>query len=134
MKGWHNKCVANADMHTATALKHKNIKMGLGLTNIILPIVAAIVIGIVGGTDSDADRAYSMVLLGVVSAIASVTAFLTPEQLQGQHADFASRYKQLSTEITSELIKPQRHRQAADVFIQRIMDRYNNLNNQAPGQ
>jgi len=41
-------------------------------------------------------------------------------------------YNELATEITREMVKPQRFRQDADVFLQRIMDRFNYLNNLAP--
>ena len=68
----------------------------------------------------------------VVGSLNIISGYLNPGGKEEAHKDFESLYNELAVEITSELIKPQKNRQAADVYVQRIMDRFNNLNARAP--
>jgi hypothetical protein len=128
IKGWHNKCLRNANSHASHSKVQKKIFYGLGIPAAIVPLILATLV-----TTLVDDLVWvNTVCLIITGIINIVNGYLNPGGKAKAHQDFEALYSELSVEITSELVKPQASRQAADVFIQRIMDRYNNLNNRAP--
>lgn len=128
VKGWHNKCLKNANSHNECGKYQKKVFHGLGIPASVIPfILATMSITLTG--DWEWVSTIGLIISGILSI---VSGYLNPGGKSNAHEDFDSLYAELAVEITSELVKPQHNRQAADVFMQRIMDRYNNLNNRAP--
>jgi hypothetical protein len=126
--GWHNKCLKNADWHAMRAKHHKKIFYGLGIPSAIIPMALAAASEMMG-EDWKVFIIASLIITGILNIIAG---FLNPGKKAEAHLNFNALYSQLAVEITSEMVKPQSYRQDADVFIQRIMDNYNSLNNRSP--
>jgi hypothetical protein len=128
IKGWHHKCLKNAEEHAKCAKKQKAIFYGLSIPASILPFVLAVLVESLVD-----DYAWINLAMLIIAGILNiVNGYLNPGSKSTSHQDFEALYNELAVEITSELVKPQSNRQAADVYTQRIMDRYNNLNNRAP--
>jgi hypothetical protein len=70
--------------------------------------------------------------LVVTAVLSTVTTVLNPAKRSEAHINYSCSYSELANEISSELVKPQRFRIAADVYIQKILDRLNALNAHAP--
>jgi hypothetical protein len=126
--GWHNKCLKYADWHAMRAKHHKKIFYGLGIPSAIIPMALAAGSELMGA-DWKVLIIFSLVITGILNIIAG---FLNPGKKAEAHLNFNASYSQLAVEITSEMVKPQSYRTDADVFIQRIMDNYNSLNNRSP--
>lgn len=128
IKGWHHNCLKFAATHGERAKYHKKIFYWLGIPAALIPMALAASSELI----TENWKIITIVSLITTGAINIVIGFKNPGKRAESHLNFESLYNQLAIEITSELIKPQSHRQAADVFIQRIMDRYNSLNDRAP--
>lgn len=125
---WHSKCITSSAWHCKKAKKHKMRFYILGIPAAIIPMALA------ASSDFLGDDWKLLVVIAMIisGSLNIVSGFLNPGKRLESHLTFSSMYSELAIEITSELVKPQSHRQAADVFIQRIMDNYNSLNNRAP--
>lgn len=128
LNDWHSKCIKSSAWHFQKAKKHKMRFYILGIPSAIIPMSLAAASDLLGE-----DWKLLVVIAMIISgSLNIVSGFLNPGKRLESHLTFSSLYSELAVEITSELVKPQSHRQAADVFIQRIMDNYNSLNNRAP--
>jgi hypothetical protein len=127
IRGWHDECIKIARVHRTGAKYHTNIFYGIGIPASIFPLMLAAL--------NDAlkeEPIVTMVLLISTGVLTTVNGFLNPGKRAEAHRNYEAMYNELAVEITSELVKPRSYRQDADVFIQRIMDRFNSLNNRAP--
>jgi hypothetical protein len=100
----------------------------LGIPSAIIPMALAAASDILGD-DWKIVTISSLIVMGILNII---LGFKNPGKRAEAHLNFEALYGELAVEITSELVKPREYRQDADVFIQKIMDRYNSLNNRAP--
>jgi hypothetical protein len=125
---WLRKCTTNAQVHCQCGSMFRTIYTCLAIPASVVPLALASLSSVV--TKSHTVFIVGMVISGVLSTFIGV---LNPGSKAQRHRGFEAHYTELSMEITKELVKPQRHRADADVFLQRIMDRYNHLNNLAPG-
>lgn len=128
IRDWHSKCVEFSDIHGIRSKYHKKIFYGLGIPAAIIPMTLAAVSDII----TDDWRSVMVICLIITGILNIIIGFLNSGKRAEAHLNFEALYSELSIEITSELVKPQSYRQDADVFIQRIMDRFNSLNNRAP--
>jgi len=128
ISAWMSNCVIFANAHKENAKYYKTIFCILGLPATIIPMVLASMTE----TLTEDYTTITVILLILMSILNAIIGFIDPGKLAEAHLNFEALYNELSVEITSELIKPRQNRQEADVFIQRIMDRYNSLNNRAP--
>jgi len=128
INNWHMKCLQNADWHAIRAKYHKKIFHGLSIPAAIIPMVLAAMSETVG----DDWKIFITVSLIITSILNIIAGFLNPGKKAEAHLNFNALYNELAVNITSEMVKPQSYRQDADVFIQRIMDSYNSLNNRSP--
>jgi hypothetical protein len=128
IKGWHNTCLKYANIHETKSKYHKKVFYILGIPAAIIPMALASASDILGDYWKIVTIC-SLILTGILNII---MGFKNPGQRAESHLNFSALYSELSVEITSELVKPQAYRSDADVFIQKIMDRFNSLNNRAP--
>jgi hypothetical protein len=128
IKGWHHKCINNAQVHNKKYATSKKIYYGLSIPGGIIPLTLAAL-----STDLVGQYAWvnkiGLIFTGVLTTI---NGHLNPGGKAKSHQDFSSSYDELAVEIKSELVKPRNKRQEAGIFLQRVMDKYNNLNNRAP--
>jgi hypothetical protein len=125
---WHENCINIAKVHNAKSKKHRKVFYVLGIPAAIIPMGLAAASEILG----DDWKGIVISLLIFMGILNIVSGFLNPGKRAEAHLQFEALYNELAVEITSELVKPQRNRLDADVFIQKIMDKYNGLNNRAP--
>ena len=125
---WHDNCLRYADVHDKRSKFHKKVFFGIGIPSAVIPMALA------SASEYMRESYQGLVMLALVFAgiLNIINGFLNPGQTSESHSTFNALYNELAVEITSELVKPQKNRVAADVFIQRIMDNYNSLNNRAP--
>ena len=125
---WHRKCTSNAQQHCQSGSTFRTIYT-------CLAIPASVVLLSLASLSSVLSKSHTVFIVGMVvsGVLSTFVGVLNPGSKAQRHRGFEAHYTELSMEITKELVKPQRHRADADVFLQRIMDRYNHLNNLAPG-
>lgn len=128
IKGWHSRCLEFAEVHGIQSKYHKKVFYCLGIPAAIIPMSLAAASDILND-EWKVVAVFSLIVTGILNTI---MGFKNPGKRAEAHLNFEALYSELAIEITSELVKPQAFRQDADVFIQRIMDRYNSLNNRAP--
>lgn len=127
ISGWMSNCVIFANSHKENSKYYKNIFYILGIPAAVLPVVLMSI-----GDYIEDYPTINIVLLVIMSILNVVLGFIDPGKLAESHSNFEALFNELSVEISSELIKPRQHRPDPDVFIQKIMDKYNSLNNRAP--
>lgn len=127
IRGWHDECIKIAHVHGKCAKYHTNIFYGIGIPASIFPLMLAAL-----NDTLKEEPIVTIVLLISTGVLTTVNGFLNPGKRAEAHRNYEAMYNELAVEITCELVKPQSYRQDADVFIQKIMDRFNSLNNRAP--
>ena len=124
---WYDKCRNRAGRHTTSAKRYTILRMVLVIPSSLIPLSLAAFSTMLPHTHYIFIG--GMILTGLLTTSVGV---MNPSGRSRQHRSFEAQYHELATEITTELVKPQRHRVEADVFLQRIMDKFNYLNNRAP--
>ena len=108
-------------------LKYKSLYYGLTIPNIIIPL------GLASFNPLFLNIAYvNIVGSTCTSILAGVLGFANLSQRMDKHHDFKDRYEQLKNDIDVLLIKHKKYREKADVAIEKIKSRYNNINSLAP--
>ena len=128
INGWKDKCDENSKAHNKKAAYYKKVYKALGIPSAVLPAVLAVL-------NSSTGEGYKVLISGlmiVLSVISGVAGFINAGKKYEQHYQYEFMYSELSNEITSEMVKPRRNRPAADVFLQKIVDKYNSVNKGAP--
>ena len=121
---WNDDCIHNAAVHKKSSDINKKVFYAINIPAVVLVfIVSAMPSDLV----NDNETIFNIILI-VAGVLSTINAFLNPGEVSAQHQNFYNSYNELSVEILSELAKPRAHRQEADVFLQRIMDKYNGLN------
>jgi hypothetical protein len=128
IKSWHSQCLVFANAHSIRGRYHRKVFYVLGIPSAIIPMALAAFGNILEGDL----KLISIILLIITGVLNIVNGYLNPGKKSERHLIFESDYSSLAVEITSELVKPQAYRQDADVYLQRILDRYNHLNSLAP--
>lgn len=108
-------------------LKFKGLYYGLTIPNIILPL------GMAAFNPLFLNIAYVNIAgSACTSILAGMLGFANLSQRMDKHHDFKDRYEQLKNDIDVILIKHKKHREKADIAIEKIKSRYNNINSLAP--
>jgi hypothetical protein len=124
---WYDKCRNRALRHTKSAKRYTILQMSLVIPSSLIPLLLAAFSPLITHTHNIFIG--GMILTGALTTSIGV---MNPSGRSRQHRSFEAQYHELATEISTELVKPQRHRVEADVFLQRVMDKFNFLNNRAP--
>ena len=124
---WYDRCRSRAKRHLVRSDRYIVLNMLLVIPSSVIPLTLVSFSTLLLQTHTV--FVGGMIVTGCLSTIMGV---LNPSGRSRQHNSFATQYNELATEISTELVKPQRHRLEADVFLQRIMDKFNFLNNLAP--
>jgi hypothetical protein len=94
-------------------------------------IIIPLVIGGINGLVDIAPITFSICMI-FSSILAGVNTFMNFSKKMMLHFEFEGKYNELHVSIEKELSIPKTHRIAADVFLERIQQTYNHLNNYAP--
>ena len=121
---WNDNCINKAAEHKKYSGINKKI---FYIINIPAVILVFIVSAIPSYMINDNETIFNIILI-IAGVLSTINAFLNPGEVSARHNNFYNSYNELSVEILSELAKPRAHRQDADVFLQRTMDKYNCLN------
>lgn len=121
---WNDNCINSATIHKKYSEINKKIFYTINIPAVILVfIVSAMPSDLINGNET----IFNIILI-IAGVLSTINAFLNPGGVSARHNSFYNSYNELSVEILSELAKPRAHRQDADVFLQRTMDKYNCLN------
>ena len=125
---WNSKCLANVHIHARNGLWYMRLYTLFAIPASVIPLSLA-------SLSSVLDPNHLVFLLGMVisGALSTIVGVINPGGFAQLHRSFEAQYSELATEITKELVKPPGYRTEADVFLQRVLDRFNYLNNLAPG-
>jgi hypothetical protein len=124
---WGDNIKQKAIKHKAKALTNKKIYHIFSIPIIIIPLV----IGGINGLVDIAPITFSILMI-FSSIIAGVNTFFNYSKKSTLHFEFEAKYNELGISIEKELSIPKIHRTAADVFLEKIQQTYNHLNNYAP--
>ena len=124
---WGDNIKQKAIKHKSKASSNKKMYHIMSIPVIIIPLV----IGGVNGLVDIAPITFSICMI-TSSIIAGVNTFFNFSKKSALHFEFEGKYNELGISIEKELSIPKTHRTAADVFLERIQQTFNHLNNHAP--
>jgi len=127
LKNWVTNMQLNIVYHRKKALKNRSLFRAFGIPSMLIPLILS---GFTGILPID-DLGISLCLMtsGVLSGISN---FMNFGKQMAVHFEFEAHYNTLCTDIEVCLSKPKKNRIPADVYIENIRSRYNNLNQNAP--
>ena len=126
MRNWYKKSLVSADVHHTKARKFSALYILLGIPASVLPLSMGALAN--AGVPTWLETA----MMFTTGVLVTTQNYINPGKRGEKHYTFEARYHELAIQIAAELVKPQRHRLEADVFLQKIMDKYNFLNGTAP--
>jgi hypothetical protein len=131
LQEWAAKCIFASNKHDAQGKIDKHRYRAWAIPNMILTVVMS---GLSGALN--ADEYYTkyitigaFVTSGLITGISSLYNF---GKSQEKHFNFSTNYAEIALEIKSELTKGRPFRTQADVFSQKMMMKFENLNRNAP--
>jgi hypothetical protein len=126
-KEWYTKCVNNSALHNDKAKKYKKINYAIAIPAASIPLSAAALANYI--ETYPIVQYICLVMTGILSIVQTTLNYGKKSE---RHDVYSSSYGKLGEIIGKELIKPQKNRREADVFLQEIMDEFNGLNRDAP--
>jgi hypothetical protein len=124
---WKDETKTKGLQHHKKGGINKKLYYLFGIPNIIIPLVIGSLNGVVElGT-------LTLTCLMIASSIfAGVSTFMNFSRKSQLHFEFDAKYNELAVLIEKELSIPKAHRIAADVFLEKVQQKFNSLNNYAP--
>lgn len=126
-KEWYLKCVSNSILHNNKAKYYQKMHYCISIPAAIIPFIAAML-----GTTISNNELITRLTFTVLGILGVLQTSFGPEGKCKRHNEYVSKYEELSEEISTELCRPSENRPKADVFLQKIMGRYNRYNEMAP--
>lgn len=120
------KCEAIAIRHHIKGAVSKRLYAFWGVPGIILPVVVASL------NEYLEEKYYASVAMLTAAICNTIGTFFNYGKMSQKHFDIAGKYEELSQEVQMEMCKPKRHRIACDVYLQKTVSKFNNLNSNAP--
>ena len=121
-------CGDHSKRHDARGAVCRANYVFLGLPAAVLPLIGSAVVEYV-----PQEYSYVVTIIMLLAAISSaLNTFLDWGRKSQRHMDFAGRYGELVNEIESQLCRPKAGRIACDVMLERVKERYGDLNTSAP--
>lgn len=126
--GWEATARENVIKHGKMKKYYKRIYNVFGGITAALPIA----VGFVNAGVGENSRTLMSVLMGCTGVLVGIYERINAGKKAEQYSHYEYQYSQLANEIHSEMIKPRRNRPAADVYLQKILDRVNSIDSGAP--
>ena len=127
LRDWVKNMEYSIIHHRQKALTNRSLYRAFGIPSMLIPLVLSGFTGIV--PIDDLGISLCLMTSGVLSGISN---FMNFGKQMAVHFEFEAHYTTLCTDIEVCLSKPKKNRIAADVYIENIRSRYNNLNQNAP--
>jgi hypothetical protein len=124
---WSADASLRSSKHDMLAKKNKILYGAMTVPSIIIPIMLGGFTSII--PPQSIVYAICMMFSGVLVGVAAFFNFGKKEQL---HHEYAGKFFELTTEISSELSKPKCHRPACDVYLEKIKNKYQSLVTMSP--
>lgn len=124
---WKKEIDLKSKHHKKIGRRNKKLYIVNGIPAIVIPLVIAGLNGIV-----DILPITISCLMIFASVISTISSFMNFGKKSQMHFEYESKYGELSLIIELELCKKKVDRIACDVFLERIFNKYNSLNNSAP--
>lgn len=124
---WKDETKSKGLQHHKKGKFNKKLYYIFGIPNIIIPLVIGSLNGVV--------ELLPMTLTGLMissSIFAGINTFMNFSKKSQLHFEFDAKYNELAVLIEKELSIPKAHRIAADVFLEKVQQKFNSLNNYAP--
>jgi hypothetical protein len=121
-------CLNLSNQHNVASLNNKRRYIRFSLPVIILPLL----LGTVSQFVPSGYEYINNVGLTFTGVLNGVNTFYNYGKKATIHNEFAGKYAELAGYISTELVKPKRHRIALDVFLEKITTKLNDINNSAP--
>jgi hypothetical protein len=121
-------CLELSNEHNVASLNNKSKYIHFSLPAIILPLL----LGTISQFVPSGYEYINSVGLTVTGVLNGVNTFYNYGKKTTVQNEFAGKYAELAGYISTELVKPKRHRIALDVFLEKITTKLNDINNSAP--
>jgi len=126
-KKWKEDSLSRSAEHDKKAREMKRKGTYLSIPSIVIPLILS---GISNIT-SDLPLVNSS-LMAFVSILTGVNVFFNFPKKQQQHFEYSAKFFKLSIDVEKEMSKRKKNRIAADVYLEKISNDYNNLTFNAP--
>jgi len=123
-----NNCIQLSNQHGYASKSHKKKYIRYSIPAIVLPIVCGAVSNLIP-TDYEYINGITLSLTGILTGI---NTFFNHGKKTEKHNEYAGRYAELAGFIDSELCKPKKFRVQLDVFMERCVQKKNDLDSNAP--
>lgn len=131
MKGWGDECKEKSEAHNKAAKKKKCLHRSLAIPSIVLPLFMA-AINQVYSEDVELSVWINSIGYFLSGSLTGINTFINYASQYEQHYIADARYYELFTEIESILVKKKKNRVQADVVLEQIKHKYENLNKNSP--
>ena len=123
-----NTCIKLSTQHSQASKSHKKKYIRYSIPAIVLPLVCGAVSNFIP-TEYEYINGITLSLTGILTGI---NTFFNYGKKTEKHNEFAGRYGELAGFISAELCKPKKFRVQLDVFMERCVQKKNDLDNSAP--
>lgn len=123
-----NTCIELSKQHAQASKSNKKKYIRYSIPAIILPLAC-------GAVSSFIPPEYEYIngiTLSLTGILTGINTFFNHGKKTEKHNEFAGRYAELAGYISAELCKPKKFRIQLDVFLERMTNKLNDLNNSAP--
>lgn len=127
---WAVDCDARAKTHNEKKKMNGWLHAVFGLPSILLPVVMAAMTPII----DESPHAVAVQVGGLVciGALGTINTFFNFKSESSRHAEFASRFSELHSDVKYQLYKSREFRVPSDEFIARVQTKFDSLVERAP--
>jgi hypothetical protein len=122
------QCRTQSTSHEAVSKTAKKQFASCSIPSIVLPIV----LGAVNPYLSEEYNYINSVGMMLTGIIGGVNTFYNFGKKTTVHNEYAGRYAELAGYIQAEMCKPKKFRVQCDLFLERVNQKFNSLNSNAP--
>lgn len=123
-----NTCIQLSNQHAQASKSHKKKYIRYSIPAIVLPLICGAVSNFIP-TEYEYINGITLSLTGILTGI---NTFFNHGKKTEKHNEFSGRYGELAGYISAELCKPKQFRVQLDVFMERCVQKKNDLDNSAP--
>lgn len=114
------------EFHRNASKKYRAFHYTFGFFSTALPLISA---GLLDLFDSKLFETNLLISIGIIN---SVSQFFRLETMHNKHLEFEDRFEELKSKINLELTKSKANRMNCELFILKVVDKYNLLNYTGP--
>jgi hypothetical protein len=130
LKDIQRKAIENSKTQFKKAKHKRYLYIFFSIPCIIIPLSLSILNNII--VDKNIMIYINTISLVINVIFSSINTFMNYGKMIEQHCLFKNKFNELNINIQSELMKPKKNRQAADMYIEGIKSQFNSLCNYSP--